>query len=66
MNDYDGLLKLSYSNHVDFAAHKEDFPKVEGPLDPRVVDVKYKITLDNITPLDEFYLIESFSNPKTE
>jgi len=66
MNDYDGLLKLSYSNHVDFAAHKEDFPKVEGSLDPRVVDVKYKITLDNITPLDEFYLIESFSNPKTE
>lgn len=66
MNDYEGLLNLSYSNHVDFAAHKADFPKVVGPLDPRVIDVKYKITLDNITPLDEFYLIESFPNPKTK
>lgn len=66
MNDYEGLLNLSYSNHVDFAAHKADFPKVVGPLDPRVIDVKYKITLDNLTPLDEFYLIESFPNPKIE
>jgi len=66
MSDYEGLLNLSYSNHVDFAAHKADFPKVVGPLDPRVIEVKYKITLDNLTPLDEFYLIESFPNPKTE
>lgn len=66
MNEYEGLLTLSYSNHIDFAAHLSDFPKINGPLDPRVIEVKYKITLDNLTPLNEFYLLESFSKINLE
>lgn len=66
MNEYEGLLTLSYANHIDFAAHLSDFPKINGPLDPRVIEVKYKITLDNLTPLDEFYLLESFSKINLE
>lgn len=63
--DYDNLKPISNQGVDDFLVSKRDFPKIQGGLDPRIIDIKYRISLKNEGVLEPNYmssLLKTFNN----
>lgn len=54
--EYDNLKPISNMGYHDYIVSDDDFPKMTGELDPRIIEVKYTISLENQKCLDLCYL----------
>ena len=61
---YDNLKPVSLIGQSDYRVSDEDFPKIISQSDPRIVELKYKISLDNIEPLQSDYITFALTKPK--
>ena len=56
--NYDNLKPISYIGYNDYCVNDKSFPKLTGEFDPRIIDIRYKISLENKIPFDSNYLGE--------
>jgi len=61
MIEYENLKPISFASNSDYSVSLETFPKISGPLDPRVIEVKYKISLDGVPELQQYHLVEELN-----
>jgi len=50
--DYDNLLQISSVGFEDYDVSSNNFPKLKGPIDPRIRSIKYSLSLDSVDSLD--------------
>ena len=55
---YDNLKPISNVGYNDYYVTDHSFPKLAGNFDPRINEIKYRISLENLSPLDSNYLFE--------
>lgn len=62
---YDNLKPISNVGTNDYAVNNDTFPKLTGEFDVRIVEIKYKISLENQPTLEPNYLAEVVNNSRS-
>lgn len=53
---YDNLKPFSNGGFNDYLVSDDDFPKLIGDFDPRIIEIKYRISLENQKVLESNYV----------